>query len=57
MLKMNAVLIGWNFFLSEMETGDFVLPVHPRTLICYRHFDKDFIFSINLYGYQNVLKH
>ena len=28
-----------------------------RTLICYRHFAMDFIFSTNLYRYQIVLKY
>ena len=56
MLKIYAILIGLNFFIRNGNRW-FHVPVHPRTLICCRHFHTDFIFSINLYGYQNVLKH
>ena len=56
MLKIYAILIGLIFFIRNGNRW-FHVPVHPRTLICDRHFDTDFILSINLYGYQNVLKH
>ena len=29
---------------------------YPRTLVCYCRFDTVFIFSVNLYWYQNVFK-
>ena len=51
--KINAILIGLNSFIRN---GNSCFR-SPRTLICYRYFDTDFIFSTNLYGYQNVLKY